>query len=195
VVFGNNDRRQTPSVPNTYEEFSMSIRRRILAVAGIVAAASGLLMAGTASPAAAASGATRVIVVGSMTTVDDDGLGAANPKATKGFTADFNLTPANPTKTIIFKSACADDEVRAELGVRFTRLSNGNIYVEDAPSDRLALRLFEGSSCSTNDFEDDTNLVDMVVGTGSTDTRSLGARNDPFLDRVDASFRVSAIAL
>jgi hypothetical protein len=164
--------------------------RRLLTGAGLLAFAAGIV-AGPVGQASAAVDTEIVQISGSFFVVDDDVF--SDPTASSSFSAQVALSPSHSRQTIVFPSACAGDEVRAELRLELIRLSDGRVYVQDAPGG-LGLQLFEGTSCSTTDLDGSANIVDITSLAGSADNRSASAENTAEVfsdDSASVSFRVT----
>jgi hypothetical protein len=196
VIADDVDVSTTGDTPITYlKEPTMSFIRNMLALAGSTAATGALLLAPAASAAPSAgaatlTGAEQLQISGSFTTRDDDG--SSRPTARSDFSRTVFLSASHRSETVLFNSACAGDEVRGELALQLILLSDGRVYVQDAPGG-LGLKLFEGVSCGTTDLDGQVNIDDMVSFAGSTDTRStsVGNQDEGGADLVSTSFRVA----
>jgi hypothetical protein len=171
------------------KEIALSMLRRTLALAGTTAATAALLL-GPATAASAATSAEAMQISGSFFVVDDDG--SSKPTARSDFSKTVFLTASSPRQTVVFNSACAGGEVHGQLALELILLSDGRVYVQDAPGG-LGLKLFEGTSCTSTDLDGQANITDMVSFAGTTDTRStsVGNQNEGGADLVSASFRVT----
>lgn len=140
----------------------MTTHRRKLAFAGAGAAAAAMLF-GSPAVASAAPNTELVRITGSFTTVDDDF--DFDTTATSTFDRLVAVDSAHNNQVLVIpttQQGCAGGEVRAELRLQVSRLSDGRIRVQDAPGG-LGLQMFEGASCFSNDLDGSANITDVVV--------------------------------
>ncbi|MFF3062185.1 hypothetical protein [Streptomyces sp. NPDC057909] len=130
----------------------MSVLRKALALAGTSAAVATLLALPTGSASAASGPSSLVTLSGSFSVVDDDStiFGSSYEYASSSFRQYLGTGPTHPYEYgADIKSACAGGEVYGTVSAKVTRSQHedGSVYV------KFYGRLFEGSSCSTDDID------------------------------------------
>jgi hypothetical protein len=174
--------------------------RRIITLAGAFLAGAVLLVgpssAASASPAVPEQ---QVTISVSFVVTDDDDF--SNPQVSSIFSKTVFVSAANPRTFVVFKSACAGDEVRGELALQIDRLSNGAVFVQDSIVNNVfGLRLYEGqegTGCPFADLDGQRNLPDFSVNPffSRTASASVGNQQEGGADFVSVSYTVTNITI
>lgn len=122
------------------------LRHRMEAVATTLAVAVALVTL-AAGPAGAHHKTHNVYISGNMYIVDSEPWPFPAERRRVYFNGVVNVGPSQPAATFVAEG-CAGDEVRVFLYVQ----------IQDGPNDRsvtttVLTRLYEGTSCSTSDFD------------------------------------------
>jgi hypothetical protein len=131
----------------------------------VVSAGASTAVTITVKPPAATMRSVRV--TGTLKVVDDEVIGKHT--ATLDVREDVLLNPSTRTKNISFER-CAGGEARAEVKIALTLNADNSVKAV------TTLKLYEGTSCNTNDLED-TKSGTLALGVGAKTSQVLAAKN------------------